>query len=986
MSATRPAKAILPGGIRLSAYLRRLIWLSLLPLQLLALWLAYDSIRDQQFDSDREAQNLASNLVISIDQYLNARINALQMLGNSPLLRDRQSWSELYQEAVGFLQSFGSHVILADADLPRQMLFNTRVPYGSPLPVLPVPNGHAAAPIALATNKPAVGDTFIGPVAKEPLVAIAVPVQQAGATRFLLLTTFDTGSFKERLERVALPEGWSLSLLDGRGDLIACRSPTALQDNRQRPHRFTAKSRHTAWSVVVEIPHRAYYGPLYRAAAALLTGLLAATVLGMLGGMFGSRRLGRAVAGLLNKSQEPVTPAIIEIEEVHRSLDQATEKIRASDERFRRLFQETPLPLAYVEGNGTITERNSRFVQVFGYTQADVPTLEEWWHQAYPDTTYQSWVMETWNAEVAHATATDSDIKPIEYRITCKDGSERVMLVSGIVIGTDFLATFFDLTERKHAEQAQLTAFEELKQARLATLNQMEDANSARHETEVALVALRESTLCFEATFEQAAVGIALVSPEGHWLRVNHKLCEMLGYSSHELLQTTFQEITHADDLYTDLTFVQRMLAKELDTYSMEKRYIRKDGTLVWINLTVALVWKADGTPDYFISVVEDIQKRIDTENSLREARRLGGLGYWKWDLRTNQHTWTEEVYRLYGRDLSLPPATYPEVQQYFTPESWLILADTVESGMQSGIPYSCDAEVIRPDGSHGWITARGEAIRDVRGDIVALHGTVQDISERRQAEEEIRRLNTTLEQRVEQRTAELQTANRELDAFAYAVSHDLRAPLRAMSGFSQALEEDFGDQLTGNALIYLRQIRQASLQMSELIDALLQLSRNTRGVLVPEQVDITRLAQLICKELALQEPERNVACIIEPGLTGWADPRMLQAVLHNLLENAWKYTARNDAAEIRLYHTEGDGMQQFCVADNGAGFDMRYADKLFQPFQRLHRQDEFTGIGIGLTTVQRIIHRHGGRITAQGEPGKGATFCFTLPFLQELL
>lgn len=496
--------------------------------------------------------------------------------------------------------------------------------------------------------------------------------------------------------------------------------------------------------------------------------------------------------------------------------------------------------------------------------------------------------------------------------------------------------------------------------------------------------ALRDSTKRFESTFEQAAVGIAMLSPEGRWLKVNRKFCEIVGYPPEELLKTTFQDITHPDDLHTDLAFVKQMLARELSTYSLKKRYIRKDGTLVWINLNVSLVWKEDATPDYFISVVEDIQERVDAETSLLEARRLGGLGYWKWELRTNQHTWTEEIYHIYGRDTSLPPAVYPDVQQYFTAESWQVLSNAVERAMQSNTPYSCDVEVIRPDGSQRWITARGEQIVDVRGDIVALHGTVQDITERKQAEEEIRQLNASLEQRVEQRTAQLQAANRELDAFAYAISHDLRAPLRAMSGFSQALEEDFGEQLTSNALIYLRQIRQASLQMTELIDALLKLSRSTRGDLVKTKVDISELARQICDALTLQQPERDLRWQIEPGLSGWADPRMLQAVLHNLLENAWKYTSKQDRAEIRLYRTEQDGLPCFCVADNGDGFDMRYVDKLFQPFQRLHRQDEFSGIGIGLTTVQRIIHRHGGVITAQSEPGKGALFCFTLPEPQE--
>ena len=246
----------------------------------------------------------------------------------------------------------------------------------------------------------------------------------------------------------------------------------------------------------------------------------------------------------------------------------------------------------------------------------------------------------------------------------------------------------------------------------------------------------------FEATFEQAAVGIALVAPGGHWLRVNRKLCAIVGYTHDELMAKTFQDITHPDDLDADLEFVRRMFARELDTYSMEKRYFHKDGHIVWINLTVALVWKPDGTPDYFISVVEDISARKAAEADARanearlsEAKRLAGLGHWHWDLATGVHTWSEEIYRMYGRAPELPPAGYPEVQQYFTPASWAVLTAAVEQGMAEARPYECDAEVVRPDGSHAWVTTRGQAVRDAKGKVVALHGTVQDISARKEAE-----------------------------------------------------------------------------------------------------------------------------------------------------------------------------------------------------------------------------------------------------------
>ena len=244
---------------------------------------------------------------------------------------------------------------------------------------------------------------------------------------------------------------------------------------------------------------------------------------------------------------------------------------------------------------------------------------------------------------------------------------------------------------------------------------------------------------------------------------------------------------------------------------------------------------------------------------------------------------------------------------------------------------------------------------------------------------EEVHKLNAELEQRVRDRTAELEAANQELEAFSYSVSHDLRAPLRAMDGFSMALLEDCAGKLDETAQDHLRRIRAGSQRMAELIDDLLNLSQVTRTEMRRERVDLTVMAEEIGAELRRLQPDREGNLVVAPALTADADARMLRLVLNNLLDNAWKFTSRRAQACIEVGARELDGQRVFFVRDNGAGFDMAYAGRLFGAFQRLHSTQEFEGTGIGLAIVQRIIHRHGGRVWAEGAVEQGAIVYFTV-------
>ncbi len=308
---------------------------------------------------------------------------------------------------------------------------------------------------------------------------------------------------------------------------------------------------------------------------------------------------------------------------------------------------------------------------------------------------------------------------------------------------------------------------------------------------------------------------------------------------------------------------------------------------------------------------------------------------------------------------------------------------ETYHSSFEKREPFEMEFRLRRHDGLYRWFLYRGVPRFDPDGAFLGYISSCLDIEDRKQAEETMKSINATLERWVNERTSDLKRTIDELESFSYTVAHDLRAPLRAMGGYAQMLQEDFRGLLTPEGMSYLGRIKENSLKMGELIDGLLDLARLSRADLNKDAVDVTAAANEIVSMLKSRSQQRDVDVEVEEGLQAVGDERLLVLVLQNLLDNAWKFTEPCEKAKITVGALpDTDGTQGFFVRDNGVGFDMAHASKLFGTFERLHKPGEFTGSGIGLASAKRIVDRHGGRIWAESKPGQGATFYFRLPRL----
>ncbi len=495
---------------------------------------------------------------------------------------------------------------------------------------------------------------------------------------------------------------------------------------------------------------------------------------------------------------------------------------------------------------------------------------------------------------------------------------------------------------------------------------------------------LKESEARLRAIFDNVQEGIVVVDAETRrHVLLNPAFCRMLGYTEAELMALSPPDL-HPPETHSRLEAVFRNMARGIHGLVRDLPTRRKDGSVFYASVSTT-AFAFDGRPCFsgvFRDVTEIRQARealAGSEASLRDAQRIAHIGNWELDLASNKLHWSEETFRIFEIDPQGFGATYDAFLALIHPAD----RDRVDAAWRQSVEqrdlnaYDITHRLLFPDGRVKHVREHIET-HYAEGDVpLYAVGTVQDVTEQVLAEEEIRLLNETLERRVAERTEDLARANRELESFSYSVSHDLRAPLRAINGFSRILQDAEEFALSAESRDLLGRIVRNTNRMGELIDDILDYSRASQAALERKEVDLDECARAAWDAHAPAYP----AATLRLGRLGsaWGDPATLRQVFDNLVANALKYSGKRDTPEIEIGAREAAGCKEFFVRDNGAGFDMQYAGKLFGMFQRMHTDRDFPGTGVGLAIVKRIVERHGGGIRAEAAPEAGATFYFTL-------
>lgn len=662
----------------------------------------------------------------------------------------------------------------------------------------------------------------------------------------------------------------------------------------------------------------------------------------------------RSVYGLRTNGEEfPLEASISQVESDGQKLftvimRDVSERLRA-DERFRLLVESMPNGIVMVDSQGIISLVNAQIERSFGYDRKElldrpieilVPLRSRGEHVSFRNRFLES--------PVSRPMGSGRDLYGVR-----KDGSEFPVEIGLSPINTDkglmVLGTIVDISERKETENR-------LRQSEAQLSGIISSAMDA-------IVSVDENDNI--VLFNNAAERMFLYPAE-----------EAIGKKLDRFIPERFRAIHHQHIKNFGNTKVSKRSMGSLGAIFG----LRADGSEFPIEASISQL-EAEGKK-YYTVILRDITERKRAEETMTEQARILDLApVMIHDLNSRIVFWNAGAQQMYGwtADEVMEKSSHHVFKTVFPRPLEEIKAQLFAHGHWEG-----ELRHTRKEGDQIVVASHWVLHRDENDRPKAILEINNDITERRRAEEEVLRLNEELEQRVMDRTAELQAANKELESFSYSVSHDLRAPLRHINGFSQALIEDYAEHLDDVAKGYLHEVRSATQEMAQLIDDVLQLARVTRAEIHREQVDLTALAHEIIHKLKTREADRNVKVSIQEGLSSTGDKRLLEIVLSNLFHNAWKFTSKKEVAEISFSGSRAVHENIFSIKDNGAGFDMTFVDKLFGAFQRLHSGDEFEGTGIGLATVQRIVNRHGGRVWAEAEIDHGANFFFTLPVRKE--
>jgi PAS domain S-box-containing protein len=644
-------------------------------------------------------------------------------------------------------------------------------------------------------------------------------------------------------------------------------------------------------------------------------------------------------------------------------VDERTKELRESEARYSAIFEESRDGIYIIARDGEIIDFNRAGLDIFGYTRDEMIGMNVL--ELYDDPADRSRFKKTIEEK--------GSVKNYEIKFRKKDGTRIDGLITssvwkaidGSILG--YRGIVRDISERKEMER-RLQEYAE----NLETL--VDERTQALSESEEKLRAILTG-IGDIVTIQNRELDIIWVNQTSRdiWGEVIGKKC----YEVYKKLPAPCPGCS------VDTVF------KEGKTVAYESLTSRPDGRNMHSLVTSSPVRDTEGNIVAVVEVSKDITERKKLEWQLKDyTENLEKLVEERTKaLRESEkryHTLFEEsrdgIYIIardgeiidfnragqdifgYTRDEMIGMNV---LELYVDPDERIKFQQDIE---KKGSVKDYELKLCKKDRTALDCLITTTVWKDNDGNILGYQGVVRDITELKERTEDLKR-----------KTVELAALNKELESFSYSVSHDLRAPLRSIDGFSEALLEDYGINLDEKGKGYLQRVRASSLRMTELIDALLVLSRVTRSEMRHESVDLSEIAQEMATELQETQPERQVDFIIMPGLVANGDKTLIRSVLENLLGNAWKFTGKKPNARIEFGVTEHAGKRTYFVSDNGAGFDKAYTDKLFGTFQRLHTTDEFSGIGIGLATVKRIIHRHGGQVWAEGEIGKGATFYFTL-------